>query len=159
MFHVKPGACFWPRSMHEPLYVAVILPLDYAEQHRGPWVLHGSGTSLELNGRLVSGFKDPELHGSQKFHDLEGAMPSLRKGPEAWNRDLLWKFLTSQRSFPPVSRCLVRRVLPGTSPGSLPHPDSAGRRNRGRRRARDRGGSQGEVQARKRRRSSHGHSL
>ena len=28
-------------------------------------------------------------------------MPSLRKGPEAWHRDLLWQFLASQRSFPP----------------------------------------------------------
>ena len=66
MFHVKPGACFWPKSMHEPLYVAIILPLAHHEHHRGPWVLHSSGTSLELSGWLVSGFKDPELHGSKK---------------------------------------------------------------------------------------------
>ena len=159
MFHVKPGACFWPKSMHEPLYVAIVLPLAYAEQHRGPWVLHGSRTSLELSQSLVSGFKDPELYGSQKFHDLEGTMPCLRKGPEAWHRDLLWQFLTSQRSFPPVSRCLVRRVLPQTSPGPVPGPNPARRRNRRRRRNGHRGGSSAAVPPRKKRQSSDGDPL
>ena len=65
MFHVPAGSCFWPKAMHEPLIVAIVLPLKHVPCYRGPWVLRGTTDSDELSKQLVAGFKEPGLHGSQ----------------------------------------------------------------------------------------------
>ena len=159
MFKIEAGSPFWPLSMHEPLYVIIILPLFHVPNYSGPWVQHGSRAATELTQTLERGFSKPSDYGREKFHDLALPMPSLRKGPESWSRDLLRKFLDDQRHFPPVSQCVVRELLSRTSSRSFSHSDGlVGRKRRrtGVRGPRDGGKAEGKIRERKRRRSSYG---
>ena len=159
MFKIGAGSPFWPLSMHEPLYVIIILPLSHVPNYSGPWVQHGSRAAAELTQTLERGFSKPSDYGREKFHDLALPMPSLRKGPESWSRDLLRKFLDDQRHFSPVSQCLVRELLLRTS--SRPFSHSEGlvgqkRRRTGVQGPRDGGKAEGKIRAWKKRRSSNG---
>ena len=97
--------------MHEHLYVLIVLPIAHVSGYRGAWTLRGSAAATQVSDQLEAGFKQLEEHGCQKFHDMEGPMPSLREGPEGWSGNLLRKFLEDARSFPPVSGRMVRRVF------------------------------------------------
>jgi hypothetical protein len=157
VFTLSAGSSFWPRSMHEPLIVLIVLPFAYVENYRGPWTLRGDIRVATLENQLESGFKDPRHYGSAKFLDLERPVPSVWKDQEEWSGSLLRKFFDSARSFPPVLECMVRRVLPDSSSRPLPHSNSIG--GRGKRRPRDREGRHEKIPAGKRRRPSHGHPL
>ncbi|KAL7530331.1 hypothetical protein ACHAXR_005038 [Thalassiosira sp. AJA248-18] len=111
-FEVAPGAPFWPKTMHEPLILFVILPIGFTPSYRGPWSMCGSRRSFELGKELDSRFKRPREHGRQEFHDLDGSMPDLWEGEEAWSGDLLRKFLEEQERFPPVLSCMCYKEYP-----------------------------------------------
>ena len=156
-FTVRSGTSFWPRDMHEPLIVVVVLPLSHVPNYRGPWTVRASNTADELKDELEAGFKDPGLHGCEKFDDLERPMPCLRKGQEGWSGSLLFQFLKKQRGFPPVSGGVVRKLLPTVPGRSISSSTSTGRRRK--RGSRDRRTSVDKVQGGKKRRSVDGDSL
>lgn len=112
---IRPGSPFWPRSMHESLILIIVLPLSYAPNYSGPWALRRGGEAGILERELEAGFKEPSLHGCRKFHDLAGSVSGLRDPKEGWSRTLLFQFLNKQKTFPPVSWSLVRKMLPQTS--------------------------------------------
>ena len=130
LFSIKPGAPFWPRTMHEPLILIIVLPLSHAPNYLGPWSIRRTGEAEVLERELEARFKDPTIHGSRKFYDLAGSLLGMRDPKERWSRTLLFEFLNQQRSFPPVSRSLVRKMLPQASKRSLPHPSLFGRRGK-----------------------------
>ena len=74
LFTVNVGPSFWTCSMNEPLIVLIFLPLDHVSNYRGPWVLHGMSTSLEVQDHMEVGFKYPDIHRCGKIHDLEGSV-------------------------------------------------------------------------------------
>ena len=134
MFTVNPGVDFWPANMHEPLIVAIVLPIVYVKNYRGPWVVRGTPESKSVAERLERGFAGGDFggHESGQLHVMEGNVPGVRETPSERSRDILFEFLASKASFPPVQQCLVRRMLP---PGR-PRPISdSGRRPRGRKRS------------------------
>jgi hypothetical protein len=135
LFTVTCGSPFWMDDMHEPLIVAVVLPLTHVPNYRGPWLARGTDEARNLVQRLDKGFRHwaKGRHDPDQLHDLEGYVPGLWETAAGWSRDLLFEFLVSQRSFPPVQQCLVRRMLPPGHPRPLPGPDSD---RRGRRRGR-----------------------
>ena len=105
--------------MNEPLIVWIVLPLAHVSNYRGPWVLQGSSPSLEVQDHMEPGFKHPGIHGCRKFHDLEGPVHGVRYPQEEWSRALLFKFIESQKTFPPVLCGLGRRMLLPSPRGSL----------------------------------------
>ena len=154
LFTVHVGAPFWPTPMHEPLIVLIVLPLSYDSMHRGPWTLRGSSQAIDLTNKLEAGFKEPSIHGCQKFHDLEGPMHGMQDFQAKWSRTLLFKFLAATRSFPPVSSCMVRGVLHCSPQRPISGANSLGRRRK--RRPGNRGEAGQTVQGSKRRRSLDG---
>jgi hypothetical protein len=157
MFTVSCGASFWPHSMHEPLIVMIVLPFAHVPRYHGPWTVGGSFTGIGVVQRLEAGFKDPTIHGTRRFHDLEGTMPCLRDNAEGWSGSILREFLDSQKSFPPVSECLVRGMLPVPKASDLSNSSKARRRRK--RRAGDGGGRATAFQASPKRRPPNGCSL
>ena len=158
MFEVKAGTSFWPKSMHEPLTILIILPLAHDSNYSGPWTQRGSEAAIGLKAELETGFKNPSLHGCKEFPDLDSSLHGVRLCEEEWSRSLLWEFLKAQRSFPPVSRCLVRKLLP-TPPSRSVSSTRSSRGGRRKRRSGHGGEPGGKVPNSKRRRSSHGDSL
>ena len=88
--------------MHGPLIVLIVLPIDYVSKYRCTWVMRGIHPALEVHDQLEAGFKYPELHGCDKFHDLEGPLHGVRYPKEECSRYLLFKFLEAYKTFPPV---------------------------------------------------------
>ena len=72
LFNINVGPSFWPCFMHELLIVFIVLPLAHVSNYKSPWVLRESSPNLEAQDHLEARFKNPELHGCGKFHDLEG---------------------------------------------------------------------------------------
>ena len=63
-------------------------------------MLQGSSPDIEVQNHMEAGFKHPEIHGRGKVHDLEGPVNEEREPKEEWSRDLLFKFLEAQKTFP-----------------------------------------------------------
>ena len=158
VFTIRAGTSFWPASMHEPLILMIVLPLNHVPKHRGPWTLRGSQQAYELVQLLDAGFKSPSEHGCKRFYDLEEPVPGVRKSSEAWSRNLLFEFLAKAKIFPPVSGGMVRGMLCASPRGSLPNPRCSGGRG-GKRGSGDRGEVGVEVSERKKRRPHIGHPL
>ena len=78
LFTINVGPSFWTCSIHEPLIMLIVLPLDHVSNYRGPWVILKSSTALEVHEHLGDRFKQPELHGCGKFNDLEGPVHGVQ---------------------------------------------------------------------------------
>eukprot|EP00956_Cyclotella_meneghiniana_P002842 scaffold3367_cov32-Cyclotella_meneghiniana.AAC.1 len=90
IFTVESGPEFWPREMHEPLIVLIVLPLTPVSDYRGPWLLKGTDAATGMEKRLTQGFRawrdarnDPE-----KFHELDDDVSEVWEGPQQWSRDI-----------------------------------------------------------------------
>lgn len=129
-FYVQAGAPFWPRSMHEPLTVALIFPLSYVSRYRGPWIVRDRPDTDEFVGLLDAEFRRPKANGREEFLDLEWPMPDLQEDNHKWTWNLLRKLLHQQREFPPVQSGISRGVLPGLRGQPLPSSKNVGRRRR-----------------------------
>ena len=129
MFTVPVGVDFWPKDMHEPLIVAIVLPIVHVPNYRGPWVVHGTPESKSVAERLDRGlnYRSSGRHDPDQLHDMEGDMSGVRQAASEWSRDILFEFLISKTSFPPVQQCLVRRMLPPGHPRPFPHPEGGKR--------------------------------
>ena len=131
-FYVYAGAPFWPRSMHEPLTVAIVFPLAHVPRYNGPWIVRDrpdTGSFVEL---LDAQYRRPVVNGRDEFLNMEGEMPRLQEDDHRWTWDLLRKFLHKQRAFPPVSCGISRGLLPGLRGESISGPEDVGRRRGGR---------------------------
>ena len=89
MFTVAEGNSFWPKYMHEPLIVLVVLPLFFVTHYREPWVLRGSALSKKYKAELDAGFKISARNGLQELHDVTSPLPSVWDLSKQGNRDLL----------------------------------------------------------------------
>ncbi len=138
-FYVHAGAPFWPRSMHEPLTVVVVLPLAFVENYRGPWTARNRPCTQAFGEQLDAEFKRPADNGRVEFLDLDRPMPSLQDEACRWTWDILRKFLHKQRAFSPVQSGILRGLLPGLRGRSISSAKDS-RRRRGRRGKRFRGG-------------------
>ena len=127
-FYVQAGAPFWPRSMHEPLTVAVVFPLSYVRRYEGPWTVRDRPDTRELVGLLDAEYRRPRDNGREEFLDLERPMPDLQGDDFKWTWNLLRKLLDKQRRFPPVQSGISRGMLPGLRGQSLSGPKDSGRR-------------------------------
>ena len=158
MFEVAPGSPFWPKCMHEPLLVLIVLPIGFVPDYRGPWTLQGSRLTHDLGEELGAGFKRPRTHGREEFSHLDVPLSALREESEQWSGDILRKFLADQEQFPPVSSCMVRGLLPGVRERSVSHSKRVrgGGRKRG---SGDGGGSGNKVPQGKKRRLHNGNSV
>ena len=56
-FTVTTGNHFWSFDQHEPLIIAVVLPLAHTQNYRGPWVAKGTPEASTCKGELECGFK------------------------------------------------------------------------------------------------------
>ena len=155
-FTVQTGNHFWARTQHEALLIAVVLPLCHSPTHRGPWVLRGSETTVNLARELERGFRlSAGKLSREQLSDMDPAVQEMWKSPERRSRTLLLQFLDSARKFPPVQECLVRRLLRGEHGGPVPAAPGGGARlggsgGRGKRPAPRQEGPH-EVQKRKKR--------
>lgn len=137
-FYVQAGAPFWPRSMHEPLTVVVVLPLAHVPKYRGPWTIRGRPETKQVAEQLDAKFQRPGESGRREFLDLEEPMSGMQEADCEWTWDLLRQFLHEQRRFPPVWSGILRGMLPGLRGRTVPSTENVGRRGR-RRRGRVRG--------------------
>ena len=75
VFEVRAGgASFWPRNMHEPLVILLILPITFVPHYRGPWTLRGSVLSGQTKAALEAHFGGVAKDKSKGFHDLGTAV-------------------------------------------------------------------------------------
>ena len=108
VFTVEAGASFWPKGMHEPLIVLVVLPLHFVPHYRGPWVMRGGECAVGYKTALDSGFKSPARDEPEELHDVGGPVCGVRSDGERELRDFLRKFLEEAKTAPSVSGRLVR---------------------------------------------------
>jgi len=129
MFEAASGSWFWPLSMHEPLIVAIVLPIVHVPSHRGPWVLRSSELASDTAAKLQSGYKSPELRGARKLLHLDSSVPGMRQDEEEWGGVVLRQFLeTAARDHIPLSHGLLRGMLHSLPERSVPHPGQDRRR-------------------------------
>jgi hypothetical protein len=155
IFTVSCGPSFWPKEMHEPLIVLIVLPLHHVDRYQGPWLVKGTEAAERTQNLLTRGFKIWNNYVSGELHELDGAVQGLWSNQEEWSRSVLFQFLTAQRNFPPVQECLVRGMLRGAP--ERPISDTASARGRRRNRGRSKGRSR--PQKRQRRGSFNGNSI
>ena len=157
LFTVQVGEHFWGRAQHEPLIVAVALPLVHVDRHRGPWLARSMPEAKALVRELDLGFKffkDPRHPG---LHELDRSLCRVWKDATRRSGRILQKFLRWARGFPPVHECLVRGLLQGVPHRPVPPAPNSG--GRGRKRGALGGDGSREASARKRRGPPHGRSL
>ena len=109
-FRVQEGTTFWPKGMHEPLIVFVVLPLQFVKHYRGPWVVHGTEHAVEYKSRLGALVGGAKRDGQGGLHDVGSSLPGVRGDGEAVAGNLLRKFLAEAGTLPPVSGRMVREV-------------------------------------------------
>ena len=126
MFTLEVGDHFWCRRQHEPLIIAVVLPLAHCTRYFGPWVARETPQVRVLARELENGFKWNKCHTHQGLHDMDGSLCELWKDPESRSRHLLQEFLRWARRFPPVLECVVRGMLPGGPGRPLPKVATSG---------------------------------
>jgi hypothetical protein len=146
IFTVPCGPEFWPKAMHEPLVILIVLPLHHVDRYQGPWLVKGTEAAVRAENVLNQGFKvwnNPHYEPG-KFPLVDGEVPGLWNSQEEWSRAVLFEFLDAQREFPPVQECLVRGLLQGSPQRPLPGSASV------RRRRRNRDGGEGGLLSRKR---------
>ena len=132
MFTVAVGdEHFWTKSQHEPLIIAVVLPLSHCEDYRGPWVARGTAESARAQQELESGFKLGTKRDTGGPFVVEGVLREVWKKPAIRSGVVLRKFLAWARTFPPVRNSLLREVLHGRSRRPLPKAAGDGPRPRG----------------------------
>ena len=120
MFTVTPGEHFWGKPQHEPLIVAVVLPLAHGNDYRYPWLIKGSDESQSLTRELSAGFKYSRYRRPQGLFDVEGPLCGLWQDADGTIRTLMREFLRWARTFPPVQECLVRGLLQRESRRPVP---------------------------------------
>ena len=140
MFTVATGdRHFWETSQHEPLIVAIVLPLSYCENYRGPWVARGTPESLRAQHELEAGFKLGTKRDSGESHVVEGVLREVWSDQTRRSGFVLQQFLAWAGRFPPVQNSLLRGVLRSTGGRSLPQATGGGARRRRPRRRNGRG--------------------
>ena len=102
---------FWPKSMHEPLNILVVLPLSFIPNYRGPWVMRGSDRSNDYRAALDTHYRRARGDETGKLHVMEGPLPDLRGGTATEPRDILRKFLAEAGSVQAMPVRLPRGVL------------------------------------------------
>ena len=85
VFTLSPGLVHWPRSMHEPLFVGISLPL----LSREPWTLRGSPLLVAMERNLRRVLSTGEDNG----------------------RDILRELLQTPRRLASLPADMARRVL------------------------------------------------
>ena len=119
MFHVKAGTSFWPKGMHEPLIILLVLPLRFVPHYRGPWVMRGTDRAASYKSRLVAHLGATGADGAGELHELEGGVCGMRKGVGEVAGDILREFLVEARGFRSVHVRGVRRMLQTAPEGQL----------------------------------------
>ena len=136
-FYVSAGAPFWPRSMHEPLTIVVILPLAHVKNYRGPWIAKLTPETRQLGEYLDAQFKNPSEYGRTECHDMESSVFDVWEDEHQWSRNLLSQFLHQQVNFQPVSSGLLRGMLPSLRGLPVSNSENPRRGGGGRKRLRD----------------------
>ena len=157
LFTVQVGEHFWGRAQHEPLIVAVALPLVHVDRHRGPWLARAMPEAKALVRELDLGFKFCKDHRHQGLHELDRSLCGVWKDATRRSGHILQEFLRWARGFPPVHECLVRGLLQGVP--HRPVPPAANGGGRGRKRGALGGDGPRKASARKKRGPPHGRSL
>ena len=135
IFSVACGPEFWPKEMHEPLIILIVLPLHHVDRYHGPWLVKGTEAAERTQSLLTRGFKIWNNYVPGELHELDGEMSRMWSTQEEWSRSVLFEFLAAQRNFPPVQECLVRGLLRCTPKRPVPGTTSTRRRRRNRSRS------------------------
>ena len=114
-FEVAVGELFWSKEQHEPLIIAIVLPLTHVPNHRGPWVAKGTDKSQQVQLKLTKGFKLGTKHDTGGLYVVDGVLRPVWKDKERRSGRVLREFLARAGRMPPVQKCLVRGMLQGPS--------------------------------------------
>ena len=101
MFTVQLWVSFWGALQHEPLLVAIALPLSHVPSYRGPWLAKGTLQARKLVCELEAGFKFGKDPGHTGLSELDGSLCGLWGAPKRRSGHLLQEFLCWARRFPP----------------------------------------------------------
>lgn len=114
------GLPFWESNQHEPLILAILLPVVRRKDWKGPWVFRGSLHSGDAARRLDTGWKLAVGREPAGRDELEGELREVRETPAAWSGSVLRKFLGAARSVPSLPEGVVRRMLSEASQRQVP---------------------------------------
>ena len=104
LFTVQVGDHFWDTTQHEPLIVALVLPLCHVANYRGPWLAGGTPKARKLVRELDLGFKYNKNPRHTGLPELDGALCSMWKDAARRSGNILQEFLRWAR--PCVGDCL-----------------------------------------------------
>ena len=130
LFEVQVGDHLLGRSQHEPLIVALVLPIVHVTSYRGPWLARETPEVESLVRELYLGFKFAKNPRHAGLPLVDGALCGLWKDAEGRSGNLLREFLVWAGGFPPVRECSVRGLLQRIPERSLPTPAVGGSRGR-----------------------------
>ena len=121
LFTVPAQVPFWTSRQYEPLIVAIVFPLTHVPSYTGPWLVRGTHEGERTEQALRRGFEaKDDTHDAGELHELDGNVCQVWEDAESGSRLVLQQFLAWAGNFPPVQKCLVRRVLSGGKRRSLP---------------------------------------
>ena len=100
VFELSPGSRHWPKTMHKPLFVGILLQLI----SRSPWSLR----------------RTPLLVG------LERRLRNVLSTGEAGGRDILCQLLRSPRQLACMSESVAHRMLHMSGVGEVPSESNGG---------------------------------
>ena len=123
MFEVPVGTPMWPAENHEPLIIAVLLPIVTRRDWRGPWIFQGSDLSRITADELAWGFRTARGRKSERRAVLGGELWKMWKDTDTGSRDILRQFLKQTRSVSSMPEGMVRLLLHKTPIRQIPSPD------------------------------------
>ena len=115
MFEVPVGTPMWPTGNHEPLIIAVLLPIITHRDWRGPWIFQGSDLCRNTMAELGWGFRTATGRRSERGTDMGGELWKVWEDVDLGSRDILCQFLKQTRAVSSMSESVVRGLLHKTS--------------------------------------------
>lgn len=121
--NLPAGTEIWGSNQHEPLCIAICLPLISLPRRtwRGPWVFKGTRCVDELVSNFNAECWAMSEHVSGQIDGVGRAVRYVRKGAPERCGALLRKFLQSTRALPSLPESVVRGMLSPASTGSVPN--------------------------------------
>ena len=90
---ITAGGHFWDKSQHEPLILAIVLPLVYVETYRAPWTARGLEKSEALWTEHKAGFKIAGGRDPTQYPNMDRKLCRMWQDPEGRSQALLLQFL------------------------------------------------------------------
>jgi hypothetical protein len=110
---IPTGLSFWPKEMHEPLILMIVMPLTHIDLHRGPWLVKSTDAPAALEERIKSGFvawASPVMI-QENYMSWRGLSRACGDPKRSGSGLFCTNFLLSRGSFPPCMNVIGAGIV------------------------------------------------